>query len=67
MHRLSALYQSVMIRHKSALCGTDWKVTQCILKGTNIQQSDHTGPKYSKLKKTIEIQLVRPTEVCGKY
>ena len=24
------------------------------------------GSKYSKLKKTIEIQLVRPTEVCGK-
>ena len=22
--------------------------------------------QYSKLKKTIEIQLVRPTEVCGK-
>ena len=24
------------------------------------------GTKYSKLKKTIEIQLVRPAEVCGK-
>ena len=36
------------------------------LKGCNIQHSGHKGPNLSKLKKKIEMQLVRPTEVCGK-
>ena len=36
------------------------------LKGHNTQHSGHMGKKKFKLKKTKEIQLVRPTEVCGK-
>ena len=35
------------------------------LKGTNMQQSGYVG-KIFKTEKTIEIQLVRSTEVCGK-
>ena len=35
------------------------------LKGHNTQHSRHTG-KNVQTEKNIEIQLVRPTEVCGK-
>ena len=36
-----------------------------MLKGQNKQHSGHIGQKISN-QKTREIQLVRPTEVCGK-
>ena len=36
-----------------------------LLRGTNTQHSGHEGQIF-KTEKTIEIQLVRPTEVCGK-
>ena len=35
------------------------------LKGPNMQHSGHTG-KFLLTETTIEIQPVRPTEVCGK-
>ena len=36
-----------------------------LLKGTNTQHSGHEGQIF-KTEKTIEIQPVRPTKVCGK-
>ena len=36
------------------------------LKGHNMQHSNHMGRHFSNWKKTIEMQLVMPTEVCGK-
>ena len=41
------------------------KGTFKISKGTNTQHSGHEGQIFNT-EKTIEIQLVRPTEVCGK-
>ena len=35
-----------------------------LLKGTNTQHSGHVGQIF-KTEKTIEIQPVRPTEICG--
>ena len=37
----------------------------CILEGHNTQYSGHTGQTF-QADKTIEMQLVRPTEVCSK-
>ena len=37
----------------------------CHLKGHNTQHSAHMGHNF-QTEKTIEIQLVWPTEVCGK-
>ena len=36
------------------------------LKGHNTQNSDHMGKSFFPTEQTIEIQLVRPTKVCGK-
>ena len=35
------------------------------LKGHNTQQSGHMGQHF-QTEKAVEIQIVRPTEVCGK-
>ena len=57
--------RSVLTKTSDHVTYRDWtafislKVTQHAAKWSN-------GSKYSKLKKTIEIQLVRLTEVCGK-
>ena len=40
-------------------------ISLVLLKGHNMQHSGKMGQYFSDLK-TIEIQLVRPTEVCGK-
>ena len=40
-------------------------MNSCMLKGHNMQHSGHMG-HFFQTEKTIEVQLVRPIEVCGK-
>ena len=42
-----------------------WPTSLLSLKGTNTQHSGHVGQIF-KTEKSIEMQPVRPTEVCGK-
>ena len=44
---------------------TDVQCSVTIYKQHNTQHSGHTGQQF-QTEKTIEIQQVRPTEVCGK-
>ena len=46
--------------------GIDYMIINDIqLKGHDTQHSGHTGQNL-KIERNIEMQLVRPTEVCGK-
>ena len=50
--------------------GKSWhsrgKSRSTAIKGHNTQHIGHAGQFFFQTEKTIEIQLVRPTEVCGK-